>query len=262
MKHVTLIIIVITLIGCQPSIPQPEITAIAHAGGGIYGKTYTNSIEALTHNYERGFELFEIDFIWTSDNNLACLHDWDRTPKWLLNYYDESPLSLQEFNQLKNDEMGLTPCNLDRLNEWLVTHPNSYIVTDIKVRNMEGLKLISQSIQNFDARVIPQIKQPEEESQAFKLGYKTLIWTLYSFKDNNQAVLDHAKKMDLFAITMPPHRAKQGLAHMLAPLKIPTYVHTINNWDEAHNYQKEFGLTSVYTDFLTKDLIKNKSQKK
>ncbi|MCX7553266.1 hypothetical protein OS175_05205 [Marinicella sp. S1101] len=231
----------------------PKITAIAHAGGGIDGKTYTNSFQALNFNYERGYELFEIDFSWTSDSQLVCLHDWDRTPKWLLDYHGEKPLTLAEFNQLLHPNLSLKPCNLESLNQWLISHPNAYIVTDIKHNNIQGLKLIKHSIENANQRVIPQIYQPEEYQATKDLGYELLIWTLYQFPKENKAVIDAYRQMDLYAITMPQHRAKQGLAKMLNEPYIPSYVHTINNLAEAKNYQKEHGLTSVYTDFLAHD---------
>src|SRR5687767_5898467 len=39
-----------------------RMPAIAHAGGGYAGETYTNSIEALDAN-AAAYELFEIDFV-------------------------------------------------------------------------------------------------------------------------------------------------------------------------------------------------------
>lgn len=246
--------LILFLAGCQPSNPPPEITAIAHAGGIIHGKGYTNSMEALEYTHERGFQLFEIDFIWTSDDHLVCLHDWDRTPKWLLNYFGEQPLTLKEFNQLKNDEYDLTPCNLNRLNNWLKKHPETYIVTDIKQNNIKGLSVMTQQIDDYANRIIPQIYQPEELQQSLDLGYRLNIWTLYRFQGDKKAVLKHAKKMNLFAITMPKTRAENGLAIALQPLGIPTYVHTINNLNEARSYQDRFKLTSVYTDVLSQDL--------
>ena len=51
---------------------------IAHAGGGIKGQNYSNSIEALDLNYAKGFRYFEIDFSWSSDRQLVCLHDWHK----------------------------------------------------------------------------------------------------------------------------------------------------------------------------------------
>ena len=49
---------------------------IAHAFGGIDDKTYTNSLEAFQTNYDKGFRVFEVDLILTSDGGLAARHDW------------------------------------------------------------------------------------------------------------------------------------------------------------------------------------------
>lgn len=49
---------------------------IAHAGDGYREEMYTNSINALNTN-KKNFDLFEIDFVTTSDGELVCLHDWE-----------------------------------------------------------------------------------------------------------------------------------------------------------------------------------------
>lgn len=46
---------------------QAKPLMIAHAGGGINGLSYSNSIEALDLNYDKGFRIFELDFSWTSE---------------------------------------------------------------------------------------------------------------------------------------------------------------------------------------------------
>ena len=64
---------------------------IAHAGGGINGINYSNSIEALNHNYAKGFRYFEMDFSWTSDNKLVCLHDWKKRFKLVFKQKTKKP---------------------------------------------------------------------------------------------------------------------------------------------------------------------------
>ncbi len=246
--------------GCREG-QKPDFSLIAHAGGGYKGKTYTNSLEALDFNYEKGFRLFEIDFIWTSDKQLVCLHDWDRTPKWLLNYTEENPLSLNQFNQLKNQELSLKPCNLKRLNDWLHSHPEAFIVTDVKQNNIAALNQIKQQINNSVYKMIPQIYQPEEYEPTKALGYRNIIWTLYAYKGDNDQVIEETAHMNLFAVTMPKHRANQGLGKSLLTQKIATYVHTINDVNEALTFISDFGITSVYTDFINNETLINSSNK-
>ncbi len=54
---------------------RDALPRVAHAGGGFEERTYTNTLAALEHNRD-DYELFEIDFSWTSDDELVCLHDW------------------------------------------------------------------------------------------------------------------------------------------------------------------------------------------
>ncbi len=247
------LVLVLLIAGCKPNTPPP-FGAIAHAGGGYDNRNYTNSIEALNHNYARGFRLFEIDFIWTSDDHLVCLHDWDKTPKWLLNYRDEKALSLEQFNEMNRANPEVTPCNLISLNEWLKSHPNAHVVSDIRGNNLRGLVQMRKIIEQAEQRIIPQIRQPEEYTQVKYLGFHHIIWTLHSFQSDQEELLRYAGILNLFAITMPPDRAKEGLAQSLKPLGTPTYVHTINDPEEVRNYQNTYGVTSVYTDFLSTDL--------
>lgn len=240
------------LLSTLPS-SQPKISVIAHAGGGIQGSTYTNSFEAMNLNYSKGFELFELDFSWTSDQQLVCLHDWGKTPRWLLNYHDMKPLTLKEFQLLDQKRTDITLCDLESLNLWLKKHPKAYVVTDIKEHNIDGLILMAESIENAERRIIPQITQPEQYLPVKAMGFDSIIWTLYQFNGTNQQVIESVRNMDLFAITMPIHRAKQMLAKQLKQLNIATYVHTINSQEEAQELKNTYGLTSIITDFLPAD---------
>lgn len=49
---------------------------IAHGGGGIEGRTYTNSLESLNSSYEQGFRFFELDIIEDIYGNILAAHDW------------------------------------------------------------------------------------------------------------------------------------------------------------------------------------------
>ena len=49
---------------------------ISHAGGGIDGKTYTNSLEAFDNSYAKGNRVFDVDMAFTSDGHLVLRHSW------------------------------------------------------------------------------------------------------------------------------------------------------------------------------------------
>lgn len=49
---------------------------IAHAGGAIDGKLYTNSKEAFEQSYSNGNRVFDADLTFTSDGVLVLKHSW------------------------------------------------------------------------------------------------------------------------------------------------------------------------------------------
>jgi hypothetical protein len=108
---------------------------IAHAGGQIDGRRYTNSREALELAYQNGFRLFEFDLIKTSDGHLVAAHDWE----WWRNATGStaSEPSHREFKDLPLFGAYRT-FDLADLDHWFAEHTDSYLITD-KVTDFRAL---------------------------------------------------------------------------------------------------------------------------
>ncbi|WP_452220073.1 sulfatase-like hydrolase/transferase [Lacinutrix salivirga] len=101
---------------------------IAHAGGKIDDHIYTNSLEALDLNYAKGFRLFELDIIKTSDNKFVAAHYWEDWQK-MSGYTKTVPVSHQEFMSYKLYNT-YTPLDMKAINQWFATHTDAILVTD------------------------------------------------------------------------------------------------------------------------------------
>ena len=101
---------------------------IAHAGGKIDGNVYTNSLEALDLNYEKGFRLFELDFLKTADGVYVAAHEWEHWQD-MTGYKGVLPPEKAAFKQFKI--LGkYTPLDIDDINVWFKDHPDAILVTD------------------------------------------------------------------------------------------------------------------------------------
>lgn len=242
------------------------IERIAHAGGGYNKKTYTNSINALEVNKD-SYNFFEIDFVWTSDNHLVCLHDWDTSAKVTFGHeFDPAP-TLYDFEKLVRDHPQYKNCTAETLIDWLEANPDKKIVTDVKRGNVQALKYIAELYPHYAQRFIPQIYNPEQYEPIKKMGYEDIIFTLYRFSGEHAEVLKAVSNMSLYAVTVPKRHIrteisldfeKWGLPHdfitvrlpyNLAQLNVPTYVHTVNNQKEWIDLQR-VGVSEIYTDWL------------
>jgi len=230
---------------------QFQAHRIAHAGGGLGKSTYTNSYQALAANIEKGFKYFEIDFTFTSDNRLVCLHDWNSNFKRTFGFETKQRLSLEEFESLAKDNKKFTNCTLDGLAEWMRKNPTAYIVTDVKDDNLIALRQIHEVLPDADRRVIPQIYEPENFESVNNMGFRQIIWTLYRYPESGYYVIRWVEQWEAaIAVTMPRDRAGSALPNALAERGILTYVHTINKAGEMDRFMTEFGVTEIYTDFL------------
>ncbi len=150
---------------------------ILHAGGVTpEGVTGSNSLEALEHSYENGFRLLELDFSWTCDGELVCVHDWNAFYGRILD--TDSP-TLAQFEAVRDSTYGFTSLTLDHLIAWLREHPGVSIVTDIKEDCAAGAALIAQRCPDLRSRFIIQIYHPEEYDQVADLGFEHIILTVY-----------------------------------------------------------------------------------
>lgn len=225
---------------------EPE-ALISHAGGRIEGLSYTNSKEAIDKSYENGYKLIELDFEWTTDENLVLIHDWKGYVKDAFsvepNIY--STEEFKGFNMIK----GLTQMSLEDLAGWLYEHEDVYIVTDIKKDNVEALKLISRRYPDLIHQFIPQIYKLNEFIPVQGLGYTNIILTLYMSNYTDDELIDFVKRHEVFAVTMPIDRARTELPTKLKKENVFVYSHTINQKDLRQELEQN-GIDGFYTDDL------------
>lgn len=217
---------------------------IAHALGGLQGCSYTNSREAFLENYARGFRVFEVDLLTTSDGALVAKHDWD---------VEKRKLSLQEFMTARV-QGRFTPLNLDDVLILLRDHGDASLVLDIKDRFYPVLTEVVERAGHLDPnllrRIIPQLYSERDLTWALRCyPFPSLIYTLYFTQATDDEVVRFVKQSGVRVVTMSDTRYRPELVRRLAEQKALVYVHTINALEKAVGYRAE-GVHGVYTDFL------------
>jgi len=233
---------------------------VAHAGGAIELQTYTNSYEALNINYENNFRYFEIDFSLTSDGRIVCIHDWDATFTYLFGFTLITPPTFQEFKRYSKSISKFESCTLEGLAEWMHAHPGAVIITDIKSishlgwTDLDVLKKIYNELPGPRTRVIPQFHYPKNYNSIKKIGFDSVIWTLYLYEGTDDEIIFWAQQFEgKIAVAMPQIKAKHKLPARLRKIGIPAYVYTINSRRSALNLLYRKKVSNLYTDYLPPD---------
>lgn len=228
---------------------------VVHAGGEVDGVSGTNSMDALKNSFLYGYRFIELDFNFTSDGKLVCIHDWD------LDYCNTNKkvgqaMSYDEFVNAKFDSK-YTTVTADSLAKWLNGKPNTYIITDIKESNIEGLKYISENYGWLCDKFIPQIYNEEQYDQVKKLGFNNIIYTLYMLnfkqKTDTDEIVKFAQNHDLAAIVFPDELATDDYVSKLKKSGTRLLVHTVNDVTELERL-KNIGVDGVYSDYFKENL--------
>mgnify|MGYP000182746125 FL=1 len=121
---------------------------------------YTNSLEAMDANYEKGFRLFELDLHLTTDSHLVAVHNWDEW-KSITGYTGETPVSKDVFIRQKLYNQ-YTPLDMHGINEWFKNHPDATLITD----KIDEPKLVAESFIDRD-RLMMELFSWEAIEEAF-----------------------------------------------------------------------------------------------
>lgn len=234
---------------------------VAHALGGIDGKAYTNSLEALEASYKKGYKVFEVDLVLTSDKELAARHDWLEMFEQKLHESpkdNNKPISLKQFKSTKIYRK-YTPLDFKDICVFMNKHKDVYLITDTKGIDEksinESFKVMIDTAQKVNKdvleRIIPQIYN-QEMLPLIKSFYEfqNVIYTLYMSHDTDEQVADFVIKNNVKVVTMSSRRCTKEFVNNLSSKGVYAYVHTVNLITEAEKLMGENGVYGVYSDFL------------
>lgn len=223
---------------------------IAHAGGGIAGTSYTNSVEALTATLRKNVKCVEIDFAWTSDHKLVCAHK-------STDFRVHKPTEKQFLKRKTSG--GYTHMNAATALRMLCKKKNVYMIMDTQESNAPKVYAEIYNILNaagktsYMEKIIPQIYKKSQYSKFRKVyKFKSGIFTLYKIKPlTARRLRDIAKycyKRKL-VVTISKGRYNDKRRKILKNSGVVVAVHTINNTSLWKRLFKR-GASVVYTDFM------------
>lgn len=223
-----------------------ELRRIPHGGGSVEGGFYTsNSLDALQETYNWGNRIVELDFSWTSDGELACLHNWGGT------FPEKS--TLQDFLTAKTYGR-LTTMGLEQLAEWMRDHPDARIVMDIKGNVIRGLKMIAEGYPDLVDRFYPYLYDTEDYEPIRALGYRNFI--LFTARipiaqRDYTALAEFAREKGLIGIAINAY-SESGIYAPAMKAGVPVLAYTVDSeaWMQQLARQGADGFVTNLQDAL------------
>lgn len=223
---------------------------IYHAGGGIDGLTYSNAKEAMEMCMKQGHYVIEMDFSFTSDNHLVCVHEWqDIGDLW-------SPCTLDEYLNLKIYGR-YTPLTAEDIIQYMEENPDLHIVIDTKGDNVAVVaELVRLADNQYDVinRFIIQLYydgQKQKMNEIYPFPDENFLFTLYKFNPGRyEEIMKICYDEDIRVITVGIKAWSQEVVDEFLKKGFIVFEHTPNRMDWAQESMDK-GIQGIYTDFLT-----------
>lgn len=250
-----------------PKFQWQNYSVIAHALGGLDGKTYLNSKESFIENYKKGYRLFEVDLTQTSDDVWVCRHSWN-SPMGQWDGEEKRVLSSEEF--LSKPIYGTyTPMTFSDLLILLKDYPDAFVLLDSKqysIRNYQKtLEDYSEYLEiavSVDAEEVMDQLIPEIYNEAMYPGtafvqkfptYLYSLWQEYSLEEL-EAIADFCKQKNIPAATMYMEYWSKEAQKIFDERGILLYIYTVNDPKDAAGFIEQ-GAAGICTDVLTEEQL-------
>ena len=222
---------------------------IAHAGGGIDGKTYTNSLEAVNKSIRNYFKLIELDLLVTDDDKIIAQHDY-RILEEICNvniFIDKKKkikkkILFKDLNNCKSIFQGkYTLLKEDKIIEIFENNKNLILVTD----KINDYKLIKKKFK-FQDRLIVEVFTIKDYLKAKLYGVKN---PMFLFTDGRRNIFYTIFfNIKLISISTANVKKYEGFLKYLFNNKVSIYSFSSN----SEKFNKKYignSITGVYTDF-------------
>ena len=223
-----------------------ELDTVIHAGGAVLvdGETVigSNSLEALSHSVQIGARAVELDFCFTADGELVCVHDWDG--------YSRVP-TREEF-MCDGMHPQLTPLDISAVAGFMRENEGFYLVTDIKEDDFErALDAVLSAAGDLRERIIVQIYSEAQYGAVRERGFDHVVYTLYRLsweeKTDTARIAEFAAGHRLEWIAFSDQLCSlPGYVANMQMVGVPLFIHTVGEGDRE--LYREMGISGIYTD--------------
>lgn len=249
---------------------------IAHAGGGVDGKVYSNSIQAWNHSYELGTRLFDADLTFTADGVLVLRHDWNDNLEQNIAIKDGKFIYDEQLGQINNKEyadkrLDYNDFRKNKIYEkydpmdcldmlcFMNKHRDVYAVCDMKEDLAKSYaQLVQTAVQNDMTEVLERIvvsiyDYEDLESVRNVYSFKNIMIRQYTKSPHNYyELLRFCKENNIHAVSVYKSYAEDEGISQLSEHNIHVYVAICDYLSDMKAYY-ESGIDGAVSNWLYED---------
>jgi glycerophosphoryl diester phosphodiesterase len=237
---------------------------MAHALGGLDGKTYHNTLSAFEAARKQNYQYFEVDISMTSDKRLVLCHGWTRAQCKTtgMEYSDE--LENATYDRIMEKTVhGNSLIDAKDFYEIVKQYPQYRFEIDFHGRTGAEMK-------NRVELLLEDMKEDREALdhlliQSYSQGMYEGVEKLYPFKyhqylvgkniDKLDEIINYALDHGICALALRMNHAKPALVQKIKNAGLYTLAYTVNSDMDIAAKLLESGVDTLCTDFITPAML-------
>lgn len=245
---------------------------MAHAFGGMDGKTYHNTKEALLNGVENGYQYFEADLSYTTDRRLVLCHGWTEANCRHTGLAWEPDFKNMTYRRIRSMKVHGNPVmDAREFAKWMKQHKE--YTFEIDFHNISG-RDVKQRIQallsDFGGK-----KNKELLDRLLIQAYSRRMFedmdAVYHFKHYQYLVGENIHDLDniityaldhgICVLALRMNLAKPALVKKIRNAGLYVMCYTVNKDLAAAQKLLDSGVNTLCTDFITEEMLLNNKER-
>lgn len=261
-----------------------KYTLISHGGGGINGRTYTNSLEAWELSYNHGNRVIDADLRFTSDGVLVLRHSWGDN----IEQHENMPMLKSHCVMDKNGHTQYTiqsqsmnyrtfkktkvykqytAMSYDDMLDFMMSHKDLYVAADIKGENSvkgDVARTYTYMVKRARAKGVEDVLNRIIISCYDYADYEKIV-SIYPFKNttmrqhfvspnNYYELCEFCVKHDIHTVNISQCFINDPGVKILKDHGIKIYLAVVDYMSDAE-YYKSKGVDGFITNYLNEDML-------
>lgn len=261
----------------KPDAWYTKYHVIGHGGGGIDGRTYTNSLEAWNYAYSRGNRVMDADLRFTTDEELVLLHSWndnlEQTSSPMLDSRmlmdknghvqciqdDTSKTDFKTFMARKIYHL-YTPMSCETMLRYMQKHPDLYVATDMKDDVVKSYRYIVNKAKELQIdsvlnRIIVNVYDHSMYDKVMKIYPfpNTTIRQHYVHPNNYYELAEFCLKHNVHVVNVSACYAEDEGIKLLQSKGIHVIIAVVDYISDMQEFRK-LGFTGCVSNLLYEDI--------
>lgn len=261
----------------EPDAWYTKYHVIGHGGGGIDGRTYTNSLEAWNYAYSRGNRVMDADLTFTTDGEIVLLHNWhdnlEQTSVSMLGsetYMDKnghiqylqkgnSRIDFETFMKRKIYRL-YTPMSCETMLQYMQIHPDLYVAADMKDDVIKSYRYIVEKAKEMHVdsvlnRIIVNVYDFSKYDEVMEIyPFRNITARQHYVHPNNYYELaESCLKHNVHVVNVSACYAEDEGIKLLQSKGIHVIIAVVDYISDMQEFRK-LGFTGCVSNFLYEDI--------